>query len=254
MRRILRVALVLAGCLTASGLLFSQAAPSGDSAPTGQSKPADGSTKPSAAPTSNANPFPEDTSAVPVMPSSSTPSSPNATYNGAVNTPVPLPGDEMDPVRSPDDPAPDATSSQSDESSSSRAGLDNLPPPQDDDQPEKHKKKVLAVKEPSHQESAAKDFDVGVYYLQTKNWRAALSRFESALVLDPENPDVYWGLAEADRHLGNFADARANYQKVAEFDPDSHHGKEAVKALKEPEIANGKNTAVSQAPSTEPRQ
>ena len=66
------------------------------------------------------------------------------------------------------------------------------------------------------------------------------------MVLDPENPDVYWGLAEADRHLGNLADARANYQKVAEYDPDSRHGKEASKALKEPEIANGKNAAPGQ--------
>jgi len=253
MRRILRVALVLAGSLAAHGLLFAQAAPPGDPTAAGQSKPADDGKKPPSAPQSSANPFPEDTSAVPVMPSKSTPELPDATYNGAVNTPVPLPGDDLDPVRSPDDPTPEAASGQPDESSSSRAGLDNLPPPQDDDQPEKHKKKALVVKEPTHQESAAKDFDVGVYYLQTKNWRAALSRFESALVLDPENPDVYWGLAEADRHLGNFADARANYQKVAEYDPDSRHGKEAVKALKEPEIANGKNPAVSQAPSTESR-
>ena len=188
------------------------------------------------------------------MPSKSTPALPEGTYNGAVNAQASLPGDDLDPVRSPDDPAPDAASGQPEESSSSRAGLENLLTRPEDDQPEKSKKRVLAVKEPTHQEAASKDLDVGGYYLQTKNWKAALSRFESALVLDPENPDVYWGLAEADRHLGNFADARANYQKVAEYDPDSRHGKEAIKALKEPEIANGKNPAVSQAPTTEPQQ
>jgi hypothetical protein len=58
-------------------------------------------------------------------------------------------------------------------------------------------------------------------------------------------------LAEADRHLGNLADARANYEKVNEYDPDSRHGKDARKALKEPEIANGKNSAPSQPPSIE---
>ena len=251
MNRILRGALVLAGCLTASGLLFAQAAQSGDRSPTGQSKPADESGKPAAAPQSSANPFPEDTSTVPVMPTKSTPALPDATYSGAGYAPAPLPGDELDPVRSPDDPAPETVYGQPSESSSSSAGLESLLPPPDDDQPEKHRKKMPGVKEPTHQETASKDLEVGGYYLQTKNWKAALSRFESALVLAPENPDVYWGLAEADRHLGNFADARANYQKVAEYDPDSRHGKEAIKALKEPEIANGKNAAVSHAPVVE---
>ena len=82
---------------------------------------------------------------------------------------------------------------------------------------------------------------MGSYYLDTKNWKGALSRFESALILDPENPDVFWGLAEANRHLGQLADARTNYEKVVDFDPESRHGKDARKALKEPEIANGKN-------------
>ena len=50
-------------------------------------------------------------------------------------------------------------------------------------------------------ETAKEDEDVGGLYLSQKNWRAAQSRFESAVVLDPENPDVYWGLAEAQRHL-----------------------------------------------------
>jgi tetratricopeptide (TPR) repeat protein len=248
MRRVISVVLVFAGCVAAAPWLPGQTAPSGDPA-AGQSKPADDNKKPSAPPQSGSNPFPEDTSTVPVMPSKTTPALPEGTYNGAENAPAQLPGDDLDPVRSPDDPAPEAASGQPEESSSSRAGLDNLMPSPDDEQP--GKKKKLAVKEPAHQESASEDLEVGGYYLQTRNWKAALSRYESALVLDPENPDVYWGLAEADRHLGNFADARTNYQKVAEYDPDSRHGKEAIKALKQPEIANGKNTAMSQTPPVE---
>ena len=80
-------------------------------------------------------------------------------------------------------------------------------------------------------ETAKEDISVGKYYLDNKNWRAALSRFQSALVLAPEDPEVYWGLAESARHLGNFADARAYYLKVMEYDPDSKHAKEAKKAL-----------------------
>jgi hypothetical protein len=252
MRRIFSVALAVAGCVAVAPWLLAQAPAAGDPAAAGQSKPADESRKPAAS-QSGSNPFPEDTSTVPVMPSTSTPALPDRTYNGAENAPAPLPGDDLDPVRSPDDPAPEAASGQPEESSSSRAGLENLLTRPDEDQPAKSKKKLLVVKEPTHQEAASKDLEVGGYYLQTKNWRAALSRFESALVLDPENPEVYWGLAESARHLGNLADARANYQKVAEYDPDSRHGKEAIKALKEPEIANGKNAA-SETPAAEPRQ
>jgi len=254
MRRMVFVALLLASWLAAAPRLLAQAPAGGEAASTGQSKPEGEGQKPAAGAaqpgkTSSANPFPEDTSTVPVMPSKTAPALPEGTYNGAENAPIPLPGDDLDPVRSPDDPAPEVGSGMGENSSSSLAGLGNLLPPPDDDQP--GKKKKLMVKEPTHQEAASKDIEVGGYYLQTKNWRAALSRFESAMVLDPENPDVYWGLAEAARHLGNLADARANYQKVAEYDPDSRHGKEAIKALKEPEIANGKNVAVSLTPAVE---
>lgn len=249
MRQFFPVALVVAGCLIAGQRLLPQAPADSNSAATGQNKPGDESQKPAPASQSGANPFPDDTSTVPVMPSKTAPALPEGTYNGAESAPLPLPGDDLDPVRSPDDPAPADASGQSQDSSSSLAGLENLLPHPEDDQPDQKRK--LFVKEPTHKEAASKDIEVGGYYLETKDWKGALSRFESALVLDPENPDVYWGLAEANRHLGNLADARANYQKVAEYDPDSRHGKEAIKALKEPEIANGKNAAVSQTPTIE---
>ena len=158
-----------------------------------------------------------------------------------------LPGDSADPVRSPDDVGGDGDVPRDvlrgSSSSSSQAGMDKiLPSVEGDDVPQgKHKK--LAVKAPEHQETAAEDIQVGGYYLDTKNWKAALSRFESAMVLSPDEPEVYWGLAECQRHMGNFAEARGYYQKVAEYDPDSRHGKEAIKALKAPEIANAKAAA-----------
>jgi tetratricopeptide (TPR) repeat protein len=240
MRKIFPVALVFALCVVGSRGMPAQAPATGDPAATGQEKPA-------APAQSSSNPFPEDTSSVPVMPTKSEPALPEGSYNGAESAALPLPGDDYDPVRSPEDLAPESSGTPG-ASSSSLTGLENLLPRPDDDQPTKKKP---TVKEPTHQEAASKDIEVGTYYLQTKNWKGALSRFQSALVLDPENPDVYWGLAEADRRLGNFADARANYEKVAEYDPGSRHGKEAIKALKEPEIANGKNAAVSHAPVVE---
>jgi len=248
MRRGCLVALVLAGCLAAPRS-FAQAPAGGG----GQSAPADAGQKPAAAPPqTGANPFPEDTSKVPVLPTKSGPlyrEEPNGgSDNGSGMVSFPLAGEDLDPVRSPDDPAPAAGSGQEEVFSSSMTGMDRLLPRPEDDQPDKKRK--LLVKQPTHTEAAQKDLDVGSYYMDRKNWRAALSRFESAMVLDPENPEVYWGLAEAERHLGDFWDAKSYYQKVAEYDPDSRHGKESIKALKEPEIANAKKAADGQAAGT----
>jgi tetratricopeptide (TPR) repeat protein len=207
----------------------SQAAPSNSPSP---QKPKTGQ---------ETNPFPEDTNSVPVLPSNDSPGSrPPEPDEGDFGR-VPLPRADSDPVRSPDDASPAADPSGS---SSSSAGLDNLlkPPP---DQGQQNKHGQLESPETEHTESAKEDESVGSYYLDQKNWKAALSRFESALVLDPENPDVYWGLGEAQRHLGNYSGAKGNYMKVVEYDPDSKHGKEAKKILKEPEIESAKAAASS---------
>lgn len=184
----------------------------------------------------NQNPFPEDTNSVPLMPSRD---NPNVPIPGSeARERIDLPYRDVDPVRSPEEAGAAAEAGES-SSSSSLSGMSNLLPGPDDDatQPGKHGRKSGVI-EPEHQETAAEDENVGNYYLENKDWKAALSRFQSALVLDPDNPDVYWGLAESNRHLGNFAGARANYQKVVDYDPDSRHGKDARRALKDPEIAN----------------
>jgi len=156
-----------------------------------------------------------------------------------------LPAEDADPVRSPEEAGAAAEAGESGFSSSQAGMGDLLSGPDDDTEGPQHGKrgKNGAQVEPEHHESAAEDENVGKYYLDSKDWKAALSRFQSALVLDPDNPDVYWGLAESERHLGNFAEARANYQKVVDYDPDSRHGKDARKALKDPEIANAKASA-----------
>ena len=249
MKRGFLCALLLAGCLMAASQAHAQAAPS-------QTSPSDNGQKPTPAPPrQESNPFPGDTTNVPVMPSKDTPALPEGTPSGDDNAAeslrIPLPGNDLDPVRSPDDAARESDSAQElESSSSSRAGMDKLLPSTDDDDQPLGKHRKQAAKVPEHQETSAEDIEVGKYYLQTKNWKAALSRFESAMVLSPDDPEVYWGLAESARHLANFAEARGYYQKVAEYDPDSKHGKEAIKALKDPEIANAR--AASPAPPPAP--
>lgn len=172
------------------------------------------------------------------MPNNESPGTLAAPSDAAADYDVALPNAERDPVRSPDDGNSNGESGEG--SSSSSQGLDDLlKPPADTGKPGKqgHEKEDVDTNA-VHAEGAKQDESVGSYYLDQRNWKAALSRFESALVLDPENPDVYWGLGEAERHLGNYANARAHYMKLVEYDPDSKHGKEAKRILKEPELAN----------------
>lgn len=179
------------------------------------------------------NPFPEDINNVPVMPNANTVAPAPAPTTATTPAPA-LPSDENDPVRSPDDPLPDLGTNSGGSSSSNSPDLQKLlqPPP---DQGKRAGKPA-----PEHTETAKEDESVGNLYLSDHDWKGALSRFESALILDPENPDVYWGLAECQRHLGQLAAAKANYVKVMEYDPDSRHAKDAKKILKEPEMASVK--------------
>ena len=190
-----------------------------------------------------ANPFPGDLSNVPVISNNGA-----AAAAAEAAPPANLPP-EADPVRSPDQADGDSASSSSDGFSSSSSAFKHEPQINDADNTAsgnvpKGQNKVPGilnrnVKPPTdHTETAAEDENVGGYYLSTKNWRAALSRFQSAMVLDPENPEVYWGLAEAQYHLGDLAGAKANYQMVVAYDPGSRHGKDAKKMLAEPEFSN----------------
>ncbi len=207
----------------------------GQSTPPQQKPPASTQQQPSQKPPGSANPFPEDTNNVPVVPTSGEPApAPPAAANSESTETTSLLKEDSDPVHSPDDPPPDASGSDSGFSSSLSGSNDvNIP---DEAKPTGHRK--LNAPDTVHQETAKEDEDVGAFELSRKNWKAALSRFQSALVTDPENPEVYWGMAEAQRALGDFAGAKANYQKVMEYDPDSKHGKESKRLLKDPQLAN----------------
>lgn len=237
--RVLLVTVLIPGCGAALWGRYAGA----QSVPSEQQNSASPASKPKAP--LDANPFPEDTNSVPVLPSANSPATPppdiDATSSAA------LPATDSDPVRSPEDPGTAAVDSGS---SSSDAGLDNLLKPPPDEEQGKHGR--AGASDQPHVENAKEDESVGSYYLDQKNWKAALSRYESAVVLDPENPDVYWGLAESQRHMGNYAGAKANYLKVMEYDPDSKHSKEAKKILQQPEMANAK--AVSANASVPPQQ
>ena len=235
MRRGIAVALVLAGCLGA--VQARGQADSSGQAKTKKNAATQGQAPAQTQPPADANPFPGDTKNVPVMPTTITPDVPAASPDEAVDK-MAAPFEDLDPVKSPDTADGGTDIVQGRESSSDIKSMDSLLPTPGDDEPTgkgKHKNDALAG---PPKETSKEDIIVGNYYLDNKNWKAALSRFQSAMVLAPDEPEIYWGLAEANRHLGNFVEAKANYQKVVDYDPDSKHGKEAKKALKEPELAN----------------
>lgn len=77
------------------------------------------------------------------------------------------------------------------------------------------------------------DLDVGGYYMDRKNWKAAQSRFTSAFALDSENPEAVYGLAEVERHMQLYKEAAGHYKLFLSYDPDGPHSKAARKALEE---------------------
>ena len=226
------------GLVIAVGL-HAQASP-----PAAQQKPAP-QQQPAQKPPTQANPFPEDTSNVPVVPTNGEPApAPPAASNGEGAGTTSLLKNDTDPVHSPDDPTPGSSADSG--FSSSLAGTNDVNIP-DEPRPDKRGKsgRPNAV---VHEETAKEDEDVGTFELSRKNWKAALSRFQSAVVTDPENPDVYWGMAEAQRGLGDFVNAKANYQKVVDYDdPESKHSKDAKKLLKTPELARAPAASKNQA-------
>ena len=250
MIRRLLILLILAGSFVFQAVVPSQTPAGSNSSAQDGNKPSNSEQKPAVT-----NPFPEDTSSVPVLPSNSSPTpvawpQPSGSNTGedagAFNAAAMLPTEDTDPVRSPDDPVPDAAGG---DSSSSLQNIDSLLSAPDKEQPEKKRKHgKQEAPEEFHQETAKEDIEIGSFYLDQKNWRAALSRFQSGLILDPEEPEVYWGLAEAERNLGKFADAKAHYERLLEYDPDGKHAKQARKALKEPALATAQAPAHGQTP------
>jgi tetratricopeptide (TPR) repeat protein len=77
------------------------------------------------------------------------------------------------------------------------------------------------------------NLDVGEFYLEKKDWKPALVRFQDAFTLDSESPDAIWGMAEAERRMNMFDKAEEHYELFLSYDPEGPHGKSARKALEQ---------------------
>ncbi len=86
-----------------------------------------------------------------------------------------------------------------------------------------------AVSEDERQ--AAEDIQVGYYYLQDKNYRAAESRLREAVQLSPKSAAAFVGLAQAQQKLGKRDDARRNYEAYLALEPNGPDSEKVKKAL-----------------------
>jgi len=194
-----------------------------------------GSTKPQPKSSSD-NPFPGEDSGAPILPVDPGPGADSGSAGRS-----PRPGTDSagtgrrdadpdgDPVRSPDSPVHRDTD---DGFSSSRAGMKDVPA-----EDENGAKPGKSTRAKTREEQVKEDLDVGGFYMDRKNWKAAQARFTSAFALDSENPDAVYDLAEVERHLQLFKEAAGHYKLFLSYDPDGPHSKAARKALDEVESA-----------------
>lgn len=96
---------------------------------------------------------------------------------------------------------------------------------------------------------AAKDLEVGDFYYRKKNYRAALARYQDALIWKNNYADANFRMAQCFEKLNNPDEAAAHYQeylKILPHGPFSAEAQQAVVRLKPKTSAQGSATPVSQ--------
>lgn len=81
------------------------------------------------------------------------------------------------------------------------------------------------------EQTAQKDLEVGYFYLNEKNYRAAESRLQEATEIRPDVAAAWVGLAQAQQKLGQSDAARNSYQQYLKLNPDPASADKAKKAL-----------------------
>lgn len=107
------------------------------------------------------------------------------------------------------------------------------PPPQAEQAPPEEDEQ-LAVKEYTFNPiQAAKELQVGRFYLKKGNLRAAALRFEEATRWDPTNPDAFRLLGETRERQKDKRAAREAFAKYLELSPDAKDAAAIRKKLAE---------------------
>jgi tetratricopeptide (TPR) repeat protein len=133
--------------------------------------------------------------------------------------------------------------------SSSRDSRIDLSPPKDD--AKKHPNSAEAVSEaedaaagksdvqelhPWNPHKAAKDVEVGDFYFKKKNYRAAMDRYQEALLYKPNDAMATFHLAQCQEKLGQPQEAINGYQgylKILPHGPFADEAQKSIERLKE---------------------
>lgn len=79
---------------------------------------------------------------------------------------------------------------------------------------------------------AAKDVEVGQYYLKRRNYRAALDRFNDALLYKPRDAEATYGLAQTQEKMGLLDQSYKNYEAYIEIFPGGPYVKDSQEAMR----------------------
>lgn len=126
--------------------------------------------------------------------------------------------------------------------SSSRDTKIDLSPPKDDAKNHPLSRSAVADAEaetsgdvqefhPWDPHKAAKDVEVGNFYLKRKNYRAALERFREALLYKPNDAVATFRMAQCFEKLDDPESAATHYQQYLKILPRGPFSEEAEKAL-----------------------
>ncbi len=88
-----------------------------------------------------------------------------------------------------------------------------------------------SVLKPWDPHKAAKDVEVGQYYLKVKNYRAALERFNHALVYKSDDAEATYGLAVTQEKLNLLDQANQSYRRYLQILPNGPKAKESEEAI-----------------------
>jgi tetratricopeptide (TPR) repeat protein len=142
------------------------------------------------------------------------------------------------------------TDRASDEESSSKAHPVDITPPKDDaknhpfsssENDEDQPPSDVQDFHPWNPHKAAKDVEVGEFYLKRKNYRAAIDRFREALIYKPNDAIATFRLGEAQEKIGQFDEARANYEGYLKILPEGPLSQDAHKAIERLASKQSKN-------------
>jgi Flp pilus assembly protein TadD len=102
-----------------------------------------------------------------------------------------------------------------------------------------------SVLQPWDPHKAAKDVEVGQYYYKIKNYRAAVERFNHALIYKPNDAEAIYGLAMTQEKLDLLTLADQNYRKYLQVLPNGPRAREAEAGLKRiaPDVENRKSSS-----------